>query len=76
MLVFTVKFQVCICRDLSATSPTCLLRRLPKHTSAGVKTSELRTGDKLFEAHKNSHPNIKEKQSHYRPGQAPKVPEC
>ena len=43
--------SVCICRGLSATSPTRLLRRLPEHTSTGVKAPEIRKGEMLFEAH-------------------------
>jgi hypothetical protein len=43
--------SVCICRDLSATSPTHLLRRLSEQTFTGVKASELRSGDVLFETH-------------------------
>ena len=42
---------VCVCLDATATSPTRLLRKLPEQKPAGVKASELRNGEILFDPH-------------------------
>lgn len=42
---------VCVCLDLTATSPTRLLRRLPGQKPTGVKASQLCNGELLFDPH-------------------------